>query len=133
MMRNCVVGFALTQFSLLRYVSRLGEVRQRDLGKAISLDETDVDWQFCARLIGSGWVEVNPGDDSAREVDPVDQGRGIDFAEGWASVGAGTETSAFTRANGDLVKPPHSSPRTDPSGRHGVNFFGLKDVYACCS
>ena len=56
------VGLRTTQFSLLRYVRRLGEVRQRDLGKAISLDETTLTRNL-PPLIDSGWVEANPGDD----------------------------------------------------------------------
>jgi DNA-binding MarR family transcriptional regulator len=56
------VGLRTTQFSLLRYIARLGEVRQRDLGKAISLDETTLTRNL-RPLINSGWVEANPGGD----------------------------------------------------------------------
>jgi DNA-binding MarR family transcriptional regulator len=56
------IGLRTTQFSLLRGVGRLGEVRQRDLGKAISLDETTLTRNL-RPLIDSGWVEASPGDD----------------------------------------------------------------------
>ena len=56
------IGLPTTQFSLLRGVGRLGEVRQRDLGKAISLDETTLTRNL-RPLIDSGWVEASPGDD----------------------------------------------------------------------
>lgn len=56
------VGLRPTQFALLQYIRRIGEVRQRDLGKAISLEETTLTRNL-RPLIDSGWVEVNPGND----------------------------------------------------------------------
>jgi DNA-binding MarR family transcriptional regulator len=56
------VGLRTTQFSLLWRVRRLGEVRQRDLGKALSLEETTLTRNL-RPLIDSGWMEVSPGDD----------------------------------------------------------------------
>ena len=56
------VGLRGTQFSLLRNIRRLGAVRQRDLGKTLSLEETTLTRNL-RPLIDSGWVEVSPGDD----------------------------------------------------------------------
>jgi DNA-binding MarR family transcriptional regulator len=52
------VGLRTTQYSLLRQLSRSGEVRQRDLGGLASLDETTL-----ASLDERGWVAVRPGQD----------------------------------------------------------------------
>lgn len=55
-------GLRTTQYSLLRYLRRLGEVRQRDLGESLSLDETTLTRNL-RLLIDSGWVAVRPGQD----------------------------------------------------------------------
>jgi DNA-binding MarR family transcriptional regulator len=56
------VGLRTTQFSLLRRVRAAGEVRQRDLGGLLSLDETTLTRNL-RPLIDAGWVAVRPGDD----------------------------------------------------------------------
>jgi DNA-binding MarR family transcriptional regulator len=56
------VGLRTTQYSLLRYLTRLGEVRQRDLGGFASLDETTLTRNL-RPLIESGWVAIGVGED----------------------------------------------------------------------
>src|SRR5271169_2867869 len=56
------VGLRTTQYSLLRRLSRAGEVRQRDLGGLTSLDETTLTRNL-RPLIESGWVSVGVGED----------------------------------------------------------------------
>jgi DNA-binding MarR family transcriptional regulator len=56
------VGLRTTQFSLLVYLSRTGEVRQRDLGELMSLEETTVT-RNVRPLINGGWVAVRVGTD----------------------------------------------------------------------
>src|SRR5262249_1160671 len=56
------VGLRTTQYSLLRQLSRAGEVRQRDLGGLTSLDETTLTRNL-RPLIGSGWVAIGTGED----------------------------------------------------------------------
>jgi DNA-binding MarR family transcriptional regulator len=56
------VGLRTTQYSLLRVLSRTGEVRQRDLGGSTSLDETTLTRNL-RPLIESGWVVIGAGED----------------------------------------------------------------------
>jgi DNA-binding MarR family transcriptional regulator len=56
------VGLRTTQYSLLRYLSRAGEVRQRDLGGLTSLDETTLTRNL-RPLKKNGWVAVRAGED----------------------------------------------------------------------
>ncbi len=56
------VGLRTTQFSLLRWLKDAGEVRQRDLGRLTSLDETTLTRNL-RPLIESGWVAIGAGDD----------------------------------------------------------------------
>src|SRR5258708_28643242 len=56
------VGLRTTQYSLLRHLRRVGEVRQRDLGGLTSLDETTLTRNL-RPLIDSGWVAVSTGED----------------------------------------------------------------------
>jgi len=56
------VGLRTTQFSLLCYLRRAGEVRQRDLGGLTSLDETTLTRNL-RPLIDSGWVAISTGED----------------------------------------------------------------------
>ena len=56
------VGLRTTQYSLLRHLSRPGEVRQRDLGGLRSLDETTLTRNL-RPLIDSGWVAFGTGED----------------------------------------------------------------------
>jgi DNA-binding MarR family transcriptional regulator len=56
------VGLRTTQYSLLRYLQHLGEVRQRDLGELTSLDETTLTRNL-RPLIDAGWVAVEAGED----------------------------------------------------------------------
>jgi DNA-binding MarR family transcriptional regulator len=55
-------GLRTTQYSLLRQLNRTGEVRQRDLGKVASLDETTLTRNL-RPLIAAGWVATSPGKD----------------------------------------------------------------------
>jgi DNA-binding MarR family transcriptional regulator len=55
-------GLRTTQYSLLQRLRRAGEVRQRDLGGLISLDETTLTRNL-RPLIDAGWVAVRPGED----------------------------------------------------------------------
>jgi DNA-binding MarR family transcriptional regulator len=56
------VGLRITQYSLLRVLRRAGEVRQRDLGRLTSLDETTLTRNL-RPLLKSGWLAVRPGED----------------------------------------------------------------------
>ena len=56
------IGLRTTQYSLLQRLRRAGEVRQRDLGGLISLDETTLTRNL-RPLIGAGWVAIRPGED----------------------------------------------------------------------
>ena len=56
------VGLRTTQYSLLRYLSHFGKVRQRDLGGLTSLDETTLTRNL-RPLIDAGWVAVDAGED----------------------------------------------------------------------
>jgi DNA-binding MarR family transcriptional regulator len=56
------VGLRTTQFSLLRRLRAVGEVRQRDLGGLTSLDETTLTRNL-RPLIDAGWVAISPGED----------------------------------------------------------------------
>ena len=56
------IGLRTTQFSLLAYLSRVGEVRQGDLGELMLLEETTVTRNL-RPLINAGWVTVRPGTD----------------------------------------------------------------------
>ncbi len=56
------VGLRTTQYSLLRLLSRSGEVRQRDLGGLMLLDETTLTRNL-RPLVESGWVTVRAGED----------------------------------------------------------------------
>jgi DNA-binding MarR family transcriptional regulator len=56
------VGLRTTQFSLLRLLAHMDEVRQRDLGEMTLLDETTLTRNL-RPLVGSGWVSVRAGED----------------------------------------------------------------------
>ena len=56
------VGLRTTRYSLLSRLSRVGEVRQRDLGGMTSLDETTLTRNL-RRLVKAGWIAVRRGDD----------------------------------------------------------------------
>ncbi len=56
------VGLRTTQFSLLAYLHRTGEVRQGDLGELMSLEETTVT-RNVRPLVSGGWVSVRVGID----------------------------------------------------------------------
>jgi DNA-binding MarR family transcriptional regulator len=55
-------GLRTTQYSLLRYLQHCGPVRQRDLGAAISLDETTLTRNL-RPLMDAGWVAIGCGED----------------------------------------------------------------------
>jgi DNA-binding MarR family transcriptional regulator len=56
------LGLRTTQYSLLRVLSRSGEVRQRDLGELALLDETTLTRNL-RPLVKSKWVIVRAGED----------------------------------------------------------------------
>ncbi|WP_029247509.1 MarR family winged helix-turn-helix transcriptional regulator [Schlesneria paludicola] len=56
------VGLRTTQFSLLVYLSRIGEVRQGDLGELMLLEDTTVTRNI-RPLLNSGWVTIRAGTD----------------------------------------------------------------------
>jgi len=56
------VGLRTTQYALLAWLRLAGEVRQRDLGKLTSLNETTLTRNL-RPLIDAGWVAIRPGED----------------------------------------------------------------------
>ena len=56
------IGLRTSQFSLLRHLQAAGEVRQRDLGGRMSLDETTLTRNL-RPLIKAGWVAIRSGVD----------------------------------------------------------------------
>src|SRR5260370_41154756 len=54
------VGLRTTQYSLLCYLRRAGQVRQRDLGGLISLHETTLT-RTLRPLTDSDWFAISPG------------------------------------------------------------------------
>jgi DNA-binding MarR family transcriptional regulator len=56
------VGLRTTQYSLLQYLRRAGEVRQRDLAELTMHDETSLT-RGLRPLLNAGWVAVRTGDD----------------------------------------------------------------------
>src|SRR5262249_3539731 len=58
-----------------------------------------------------------------RKAGPSDRRRRGQAARGTPGVGAGPGAPAVTPAEGDVVRPHGSPPRTDPAGRLGVIFF----------
>lgn len=69
------VGLRTTQFSLLVYLSRIGEVRQGDLGELMLLEDTTVT-RNVRPLLNSGWVTIRPGIDRREKLVAItDAGR----------------------------------------------------------
>jgi DNA-binding MarR family transcriptional regulator len=56
------VGLRTTQYSLLRVLARVGQVRQGDLSGLTSLDETTLTRNL-RPLVNAGWIAVRSGDD----------------------------------------------------------------------
>jgi DNA-binding MarR family transcriptional regulator len=56
------VGLRTTQYSLLRLLQHAGEIRQRDLGERIHLDDTTLTRNL-RPLVSHGWVSLRPGED----------------------------------------------------------------------
>jgi DNA-binding MarR family transcriptional regulator len=56
------LGLRTTQYSLLRHLSRAGEIRQRDLGERTLIDETTLTRNL-APLVKHGWVAIRSGED----------------------------------------------------------------------
>jgi DNA-binding MarR family transcriptional regulator len=56
------IGLRTTQYSLLRVLARSGPVRQGDLSKLASLDETTLTRNL-RPLVDAGWIAVKSGDD----------------------------------------------------------------------
>jgi DNA-binding MarR family transcriptional regulator len=67
------VGLRTTQYSLLRYLERCGEVRQRDLGALTSLDETTLTRNL-RLLIDAGWAAIQPGEDRREKLVRLTEG-----------------------------------------------------------
>ena len=55
-------GLRTTQFSLLVYLSKLGQVRQGDLGELMLIEETTITRNI-RPLVNQGWVAIHPGKD----------------------------------------------------------------------
>jgi DNA-binding MarR family transcriptional regulator len=69
------VGLRTTQYTLLRLLERAGEVRQRDLGALLSLDETTLTRNL-RPLVKVEWVAVRTGEDRREKfVRITDSGR----------------------------------------------------------
>ena len=60
-------GLRVTQYSLLSRLSRVGDVRQRDLGRMTALDETTLTRNL-QRLIDASWVDTTTGDDEREKL-----------------------------------------------------------------
>ena len=56
------VGLRTTQYSMLRMLHHLGELRQRDLAERTMHDETSLT-RGLRPLVEAGWVAVRSGDD----------------------------------------------------------------------
>ncbi len=56
------VGLRTTQYSLLQFLRRSGEVRQRDLARLTAHDETSLT-RSLRPLVDARWVAVRAGDD----------------------------------------------------------------------
>ena len=56
------VGLRTTQFSMLAYLNRTGEVKQGDIGDLMLLEQTTVTRNL-RPLLSSGWLEIRPGTD----------------------------------------------------------------------
>src|SRR6516165_9543646 len=56
------VGLRTTQYSLLHWLRRCGELRQRDLAERTLHDETSLT-RSLRPLVEAGWVAVRAGDD----------------------------------------------------------------------
>ncbi len=56
------VGLRTTQYSLLRVLARVGQVRQGDLSGLTSLDETTLTRNL-RPLVDAGWIAIRSGDD----------------------------------------------------------------------
>jgi DNA-binding MarR family transcriptional regulator len=60
-------GVRTTQYSLLSRLSRVGKIRQRDLGRMASLDETTLTRNL-QLLIEAGWVDTTVGEDEREKL-----------------------------------------------------------------
>jgi DNA-binding MarR family transcriptional regulator len=56
------IGLRTTQYTLLRVLARVGEVRQGDLSGMTSLDETTLTRNL-RPLVRAGWIAIRSGDD----------------------------------------------------------------------
>jgi DNA-binding MarR family transcriptional regulator len=56
------VGLRTTQYALLSFLSRSGEVRQGELGALMLLEETSITRNL-RPLLSRGWVAIRPGGD----------------------------------------------------------------------
>ena len=76
MMMNCATGLRTTQYTLLRIISRSGEVRQGDLSGLMVLEETTLTRNLRA-LVNRGWVAIRAGADRREKLVAITQ-EGID-------------------------------------------------------
>jgi len=56
------VGLRTTQFSMLAYLNRAGEVKQGDIGELMLLEQTTVTRNL-RPLLNAGWLEIRTGSD----------------------------------------------------------------------
>ena len=69
-------GLRTTQFSLLSYLNRVGEVRQGDLSDLLLLEETTMT-RNVRPLVNSGWIAIRAGKDRCEKlVSLTEAGRG---------------------------------------------------------
>ena len=68
------VGFTgSTQLALLRVLSRVGTMRQRDLGEALGVDETTLT-RTLRPMLAKGWLQLKEGDDRREKLVSLTEG-----------------------------------------------------------
>lgn len=82
------VGLRTTQFSMLAYLNRAGEVKQGDIGDLMLLEQTTVTRNL-RPLLSSGWLETRPGTDRRQRfvaITPSGQEKLREAAPAWISA-----------------------------------------------
>ena len=74
------VGLRTTQYSLLCVLARAGEVRQSDLSRLISLDETTLTRNL-RPLLDARWIAVHSGDDRREKLVAITKAGAAKLAE----------------------------------------------------
>jgi len=123
------VGLRSTQYSLLRQLSRSGEVRQRDLGGLASLDETTLTRNLRPLMKRGGWPS-GPVRTAARNGSrsPL---------PGWRSSkrrgprGSGRRPGCRRCCRRGHGRASWQSSRRSCGSRPGPDFLARIDVYAC--